>query len=163
MALLKRQGEWSKMNRVKTFLPIAALAVFLFVCAGGGFVHEGVPEDRQPPQIRQVQITPSNLVYVGKQVKVEAEVTDESSGVKSVTAEIKYPDATTQTVDLTLQGNVFIGDFNAQWDVNRMPTDVSRWFMTVTVRAEDNSGNVARSTESSVRVAISPPDLPSEF
>jgi len=156
-------GELSKMSGMKTFLPVAALSLFLIGCAGGDFIREGVSEDRQPPQIRQVRIIPSNLVYVGKQVKVEAEVTDEGSGVKSVTAEIKYPDATTQTIGLTLQDNVFIGDFNAQWDVNRMPADVSRWFMTVTVRAEDNSGNVARSPESSVRVAILPPDLPSEF
>jgi hypothetical protein len=80
-----------------------------------------------------------------------------------VTAEIKYPDATTQTIELTLQGNVFVGNFTAQWDVNRMPADVSRWFMMVVIRAEDNSGNVAQSPESSVRVAIVPPNLPSEF
>lgn len=151
------------MSSVKTFSPVAVLALLLIGCAGGGFVHEGVAEDRQPPQIRQVRITPSNLVYVGRQVRVEAEVTDESSGVKSVTAEIKYPDATTQTIELTLQGNVFVGNFTAQWDVNRMPADVSRWFMMVVIRAEDNSGNVAQSPESSVRVAIVPPNLPSEF
>ena len=151
------------MSSVKTFSPVAVLALLLIGCAGGGFVHEGVAEDRQPPQIRQVRITPSNLVYVGRQVRVEAEVTDESSGVKSVTAEIKYPDATTQTIELTLQGNVFVGNFTAQWDVNRMPADVSRWFMTVVIRAEDNSGNVAQSPESSVRVAIAPPNLPPEF
>jgi len=151
------------MSSVKTFSPVAVLALLLIGCAGGGFVHEGVAEDRQPPQIRQVRITPSNLVYVGRQVRVEAEVTDENSGVKSVTAEIKYPDATTQTIELTLQGNVFVGNFTAQWDVNRMPADVSRWFMTVVIRAEDNSGNVAQSPESSVRVAIAPPNLPPEF
>lgn len=151
------------MSSVKTFSPVAMLALLLIGCAGGGFVHEGVAEDRQPPQIRQVRITPSNLVYVGRQVRVEAEVTDESSGVKSVTAEIKYPDATTQTIELTLQGDFFVGNFTAQWDVNRMPADVSRWFMTVVIRAEDNSGNVAQSPESSVRVAIVPPNLPSEF
>jgi hypothetical protein len=151
------------MDGVKTFSLVAALALLLTGCTGGGFVHEGVAEDRQPPQIRQVRITPSNLVYVGKQVRVEAEVTDEGSGVKSVTAEIKYPDETLRTVDLTLQGNVFVGDFNAQWDVNRMPADVSRWFMAVVIRAEDNSGNIARSPESSVRVAISPPGLPPEL
>ena len=151
------------MDGVKTFSLAAALALLLIGCAGGGFVHEGIPEDRQPPQIRQVRITPSNLVYVGKQVKVEAEVMDEGSGVKSVTAEIKYPDATTQTIELTLQGDFFVGNFTAQWDVNRMPADVSRWFMAVVIKAEDNSGNVARSPESSVRVAILPPDLPSEF
>ena len=151
------------MSSVKTFSPVAVLALLLIGCAGGGFVHEGVVEDRQPPQIRQVRITPSNLVYVGRQVRVEAEVIDESSGVKSVTAEIKYPDATTQMVELTLQGNVFVSNFTAQWDVNRMPADVSRWFMTVVIRAEDNSGNVAQSPESSVRVAIVPPNLPSEF
>ena len=146
---------------MKTFAITAALALWLIGCAGGG--GEGVAEDRQPPQIRQVRITPSNLVYVGKQVKVEAEVVDEGSGVKSVTAEIKYPDATTQTIELTLQGDFFVGNFTAQWDVNRMPADVSRWFMAVVIKAEDNSGNIARSPESSVRVAISPPDLPSEF
>lgn len=151
------------MSSVKTFSPVAMLALLLIGCAGGGFVHEGVAEDRQPPQIRQVRITPSNLVYVGRQVRVEAEVIDESSGVKSVTAEIKYPDATTQTIELTLQGDFFVGNFTAQWDVNRMPADVSRWFMTVVIRAEDNSGNVAQSPESSVRVAIAPPNLPSEF
>jgi len=64
------------MESTKTFSLTAALALFLIGCAGGGFVHEGVPEDRQPPQIRQVRITPSNLVYVGKQVKVEVEVID---------------------------------------------------------------------------------------
>jgi hypothetical protein len=146
---------------MKTFAITAALALWLIGCAGGG--GEGVAGDRQPPQIRQVRITPSNLVYVGKQVKVEAEVVDEGSGVKSVTAEIKYPDATSQTIELTLQGDFFVGNFTAQWDVNRMPADVSRWFMAVVIKAEDNSGNIARSPESSVRVAISPPDLPSEF
>jgi hypothetical protein len=146
---------------MKTFAITAALALWLIGCAGGG--GEGVAGDRQPPQIRQVRITPSNLVYVGKQVKVEAGVVDEGSGVKSVTAEIKYPDATSQTIELTLQGDFFVGNFTAQWDVNRMPADVSRWFMAVIIKAEDNSGNVARSPESSVRVAISPPDLPSEF
>ncbi len=151
------------MSIAKNFSLMASLALFLIGCAGGDFVREGVPQDRQPPQIRQIQITPSNLVYVGRQVRVEVEVSDEGSGIKSVTAEIKYPDATTQMVDLTLQDNVFVGEFNAQWDVNRMPTDVSRWFMTVVIRAEDNSGNVARSPESSVRVAIAPPDLPSGF
>ena len=151
------------MGSMKTFSLIVASALFLIGCAGGGFVHEGVREDQQPPQIRQVRITPSNLVYVGRQVRVEAEVTDESSGVKSVTAEIKYPDATTQTIELTLQGDFFVGNFTAQWDVNRMPADVSRWFMTVVIRAEDNSGNVAQSPESSVRVAIAPPNLPPEF
>jgi len=151
------------MGSMKTFSLIVASALFLIGCAGGDFVHEGVREDRQPPQICQVRITPSNLVYVGRQVRVEAEVTDESSGVKSVTAKIKYPDATTQTIELTLQGDFFVGNFTAQWDVNRMPADVSRWFMTVVIRAEDNSGNVAQSPESSVRVAIAPPNLPPEF
>jgi len=164
MALLKTpKGEWVGMSIAKTFSLMASLAIFLIGCAGGDFVREGVPEDRQPPQIRQVRITPSNLVYVGRQVRVEAEVSDEGSGVKSVTAEIKYPDTTTQTIELTLQGDFFAGNFTAQWDVNRMPTDVSRWFMAVVIRAEDNSGNVARSSESSVRVAIAPPDLPSGF
>jgi len=151
------------MKGMKTFALIAAWGLWLTGCGGGGFVQEVPPPDGQPPQIHQARVIPSNLVYIGRQVRVEAEVSDEGSGIKSVTAKIKYPDGTTQTVKLTLQGNLFANDFIAQWDAHQMPADVSRWFMTVVVLAKDKSGNVAQSSESSVRVALPPPGVPSDF
>ena len=145
---------------VTVFIPL--LSLLLTGCAGGGFVHEGVPKDNQPPQIRQVKVTPNMLVTRGKQVTIEATVTDEQSGVKAVTAEVTYPDGGKETLQLTPQGNdLFSGNFNAFWNENAMPQNVNEWFIRVVVKAADNSGNIAQSPETKVRVAITPPDLPS--
>lgn len=143
---------------------ISSLSLFLTGCAGGGFVHEGEPKDTQPPQIRQVKVTPDMLITVGRQATIEATVTDEQSGVQTVTAEVTYPDGGRETLQLTQQGSdLFSVSFNARWNERAMPQDVNEWFMKVVVKAVDNSGNTSQSSEIKVRIAISPPDLPSGF
>ncbi len=146
------------------FASIPLLSLLLTNCAGGGFVREVAPPDKQPPQIRQVKVTPNMLVTVGRQVTIEATVTDEQSGVQTVNAEVTYPDGGRETLQLTSQGNdLFAVSFNARWNERAMPQDVNEWFMKVLVKATDNNGNIAQSSETKVRVAINPPDLPMEF
>jgi hypothetical protein len=61
------------------------------------------------------------------------------SGVKSVDGrKSSIPTQRPKTIELTLQGDFFVGNFYCPVGMsNRMPADVSRWFMAVVIKAED--------------------------
>lgn len=123
----------------------------------------GAPTDTTAPTISEVQVNPSSLIEQGRQVTVQAKVTDDRSGVKSVTARITYPDGTETTEPMQQQSetDVWAVTFTAQWDTNKVGTDPTQWFVKVTVQASDRAGNQAQSPESRVRAAaLGPPPPP---
>ena len=119
----------------ENFLSCLALTVLVFTLSscGGGKV---VQFDRQPPQIRQVQVSPDTLIAMGKQVTVTATVVDAESGLKEVVAEVTYPDDSSARISLAAQGNDrFQGNFVVQWNPN-VPLEFERWVVRMFVKAK---------------------------
>jgi hypothetical protein len=103
------------------------------------------------------------LIAIGGQVTVTATVVDAESGLKEVVAEVTYPDGSSTRVSLAAQGgDRFQGNFVAQWNRDA-PIEIERWVVKVVVKATDNAGNTARSSEIAVKAAIPPPSLPPNF
>jgi hypothetical protein len=94
--------------------------------------------DTTPPQISNVQVSPTELASSGGPVEIRADVTD-AGGVGSITGRIQPPSGPVQTVTLTLQsGTTYVGTYNAP--ANNSATDRT---YNVTVRATDTAGNQA--------------------
>lgn len=154
-----------KWHRMVRFMPVVVTVIVsgLAGCAGGAFVQGGVG-DRTPPHIERVKVEPNTLIAMGRQVRVEATVTDEGSGVERVDAAVTFPDGRKETVSLQAQaGEVFAGAFVAEWNMAGMPIEAARWVVEVAVRAIDRAGNEVRSEPITVQVAIPPPQLPPDF
>ncbi len=135
---------------------MATMTMVLSVgCGGGG----GGPSDTMPPSITDVQINPSSLIEPGRQVTVQAKVTDEGSGVQSVSVLVSYPDGTekTETMSAPAGSNTFSVSFTAQWDASKVGTDSTQWVVKIKVQAKDRTGNQAESSESRIRAVASPP------
>jgi len=134
---------------------MATMTIVLSVgCGGGG----GGPSDTTPPSITDVQINPSSLIEPGRQVTVQAKVTDEGSGVQSVSVLVNYPDGTEkiETMSAPAGSNTFSVSFVAQWNAGEVGTDSTQW-VVIKVQAKDWAGNQAESSESRIRAAASPP------
>ncbi len=141
------------MKRRKTIL-LAGLSVWtLTACGGGG---EPVVTDTTPPTISRMAVEPSTLIVPGTTVvKVEADVTDDSSGVGAVSVTIVYPDGGTDTKTLTVgSGSTYAVQFTPTWGGNQ-PGKVR-----LTVSARDVAGNAQTSSTVEVRAAAPPPGSP---
>jgi len=151
-----------RLTAFSTIVGIVA-ATLLAGCGGGG--GGGVAGDRQPPQIRQVQVFPDTLIATDSQVRVTVTAVDLETGLKEVVAEVTYPDGTSSEIRLTVKsGDEFEGTFTAQWNAAIVPLeDAERWVVQISVRATDNAGNTARSSPIAVRAVIMPPSLPPDF
>jgi len=133
---------------------MATMTMVLSVgCGGGG----GGPSDTTPPSITDVQVNPSSLIEPGRQVTVQAKVTDEGSGVQSVSVLVSYPDGNKTEIMLAPAGsNIFSVTFTAQWKANEVGTDSTQW-VVIKVQAKDRAGNQTESSESRIRAVASPP------
>lgn len=145
-----------------------AMSTAMIGCGGGG---PGAPEDttppsitdKTPPTITDVQVNPSSLIEQGRQVTVQATVSDDLSGIKSVVAKVRYPDGSVEEKTMSSQQadpNNYSVTFTARWDSNRVGTDPTEWFVQVMVEAVDVAGNKAQSSESRVRAAAAIPPPP---
>lgn len=143
------------MKRGKIILAIALASWILTACGGGGGGVPVVP-DTTPPTISRVAVEPSTLIVPGTTVvQVEADVTDDSSGVRSVTVAVVYPDGTTDTKTLAAgSGSTYTVQFTTTWGGN-LPGKVR-----FAVSAQDAAGNTRTSSEVEVRAVAPPPGSP---
>ncbi|MEJ5250910.1 MAG: hypothetical protein HPY54_07560 [Chthonomonadetes bacterium] len=142
------------MRTVKITFLIAVLAGTLTACGGGG--GTGGISDTTAPTISRVAVEPTALIAPGTTiVRVEADVTDDSSGVDTVAVEVVYPDGTRETKTLTATtGSTYAVQFTPQWGGNQPGT------VRFTVSARDGASNVQSAAPIDVRGAAPPPEYP---
>lgn len=127
-------------------------------CGGGGVV------DTIPPEVREVQVSPSSLVRRGQEVTVEATVVDEGSGVERVEAQVAYPDGSSRGEEMGRgEGDRWRVVFPAQWDAGKVEVGAEGLVVRVVVVAHDGAGNEGRSGERQVRATLDPPTPPPEL
>lgn len=143
------------MKRGNTMLLIV-LSVWALTACGGGGGGGSVVTDTIPPTISRMAVEPSTLIVPGTtMVRVEADVTDDSSGVQTVTVAVAYPDGSTDTKTLAAgSGSTYSAQFTASWGGNQ-PGKVR-----FTVSARDVAGNTQTSSEVEVRAVAPPPGSP---
>lgn len=143
------------MKRWNTMLLIAVSAWTLTACGGGG-AGGPVVTDTTPPTISRTAVEPSTLIVPGTTVvRVEADVTDDSSGVDAVTVTVVHPDGSTDTKTLAVgSGSTYAVQFTASWSGNQ-PGNVR-----FTVSARDKAGNTQDAPVVEVRAAAPPPGSP---
>lgn len=144
------------MRRINSILLIALSVWTLSACGGGGGGGGPVVTDTTAPTISRMAVEPSTLIVPGGTVvRVEADVTDDSSGVDAVTVAVAYPDGSTDTKALTAgSGSTYAVQFTALWGGSQ--PGVVRF----TVSARDVAGNVRTSSAVEVRAAAPPPGNP---
>lgn len=144
------------MRRINTMLLTALWVWTLTACGGGGGGGGPVVTDTTPPTISRMAVEPSTLIVPGVTVvRVEAEVTDDSSGVEAVTVAVSYPDGSTDTKALTAgNGTTYAVQFAASWGGNQ-PGKVR--FL---VSARDKAGNTQNASALEVRAVAPPPGSP---
>lgn len=76
------------------------LTMILGSCGGGG--GGGGVSDTTPPTISCLAVQPDAPIVPGSRVRVEADVSDDLSGVQSVTVQVTYPDGSTAAHTLSL-------------------------------------------------------------
>ena len=141
------------MRRWKIIL-LTALSVWaLSACGGGG---GPVETDTTPPTISRMAVEPSSLIVPSTTVvRVEADVTDDSSGVGAVSVAVVYPDGSTDTKTLTAgSGSTYAVQFTPTWGGNQPGT------VRFTVSARDVAGNTQTSSAVEIRAAALPPGSP---
>lgn len=141
------------MKRRKIIL-LAGLSVWTLTACGGG----GGPmvTDTNPPTISRMAVEPSTFIVPGTTVvQVEADVTDDSSGVDAVSVTIAHPDGSTDTKTLTAaSGSTYVAQFTPTWGGNQPGT------VRFTVSARDRAGNTQTTSAAEVRAAAPPPGSP---
>ncbi len=90
-----------------------------------------------PPTISDVQVSPTQLRFVGGEVTVSAKVSD-PSGVTEVWAEVQKPDGTKEQVAMSLAGEVYRGTIRATANTR---SDGQEQVYRVWVRGKDGRGN----------------------
>lgn len=141
------------MNKITGTLCLFGLVWLLGSCGGGG----GAPAitDTVPPTISRVVVQPNNLLMPGFLVRVEADATDDSSGIDEVTVRVEYPNGATETHTLEAGvGSSYAKQFTASW------THDSPGIVKFTASARDKAGNTASASTREVRAGASPPPLP---
>ncbi len=133
-----------------------ALSMVLASCGGGGGVTPPPVTDTTPPTISRVAVEPSTLIVPGtSEVRVEADVTDDTSGVASVTVQVVYPDGATENRSLSAtSGQTYAVQFTASWSGSQPGT------LRFTVSATDGAGNSQSASPVERRGASPPPGNP---
>ncbi len=143
------------MKTIRFIVLIVGSAWALTACGGGG---GGAPvvTDTTAPTISRVAVEPSTLIVPGvTSVRVEADVTDDSSGVDAVTVKATYPDGSEATQTLSAGGSAtFAAQFTPSWGGSQ-PGNVQ-----FVVSARDKAGNSTSASAVSVRAAAPPPGTP---
>lgn len=142
------------MRTVKITVLVGVLAGTLTACGGGGGTT--APSDTVAPGITRVAVEPTTLIAPDTTtVRVEADVTNDSSGVDAVSVQIVYPDGTGETRALSATtGSNYAVQFTPAWGGNQPGT------MRFTVSARDKAGNVASASAVERRAAAPPPEYP---
>ena len=141
------------MKTIGFIVLIAASAWVLTACGGGG----GVPAspDTTAPTISRVAVEPSTLIVPGvTSVRVEADVTDDLSGVDAVAVKVTYPDQSETTHTLVAgSGATYAVQFTPSWGGSQPGT------VRFAVAARDKAGNTSEATIDR-RAAAPPPGTP---
>ena len=137
------------MKTIRFIVLIVGSAWALTACGGGG-------GDATAPTISRVAVEPSTLIVPGvTSVRVEADVTDDSSGVNAVTVKVTYPDGSEATQTLSAgSGVTYAVQFTPSWGGSQ-PGNVQ-----FVVSARDKAGNSGSASAVSVRAAGPPPATP---
>lgn len=142
------------MRTVQITFLVGVLAGTLTACGGGGGISP--PNDTVAPGISRVAVEPTTLIAPGTTaVRVEADVTDDSSGVDAVSVQVVYPDGTEETKALAeTTGSTYAVQFTPAWAGNQPGT------VRFTVSARDRAGNTGSASPVERRAAAPPPEYP---
>lgn len=133
-----------------------ALGVWALSACGGGGSGGLVSSDTMPPTISCVAVEPPALIVPGSTVvRIEADVTDNDSGVDTVSVAVAYPDGSADTKTLTSEsGSRYAVQFTATW------TGSQPGKILFTVSARDKAGNAQTSSALERRAVAPPPGSP---
>lgn len=136
------------MRTLTMILGICGLLALLASCGGGGV------SDTTAPTISRLAVQPDAPIVPDSKVRVEAEVSDDLSGVQSVTVEVTYPDGSTAAHPLSLQSeSTYAVEFN-------VPSSNQPGTVTFAVIAKDKAGNTTPPRSEERRIIASPPGAP---
>lgn len=140
------------MRTLTMILGVCGLLALLASCGGGG--DAGGVSDTTPPTISRMAVQPDAPIAPGSEVRVEADVSDDLSGVQSVAVQVTYPDGSTAAHPLSLlSGSTYAVVFNA-------PSSNQPGTATFAVTAKDGAGNTTPPRSEERRLIASPPGAP---
>jgi len=142
------------MKTIRFIVLIVGSVWALTGCGGGGSAP--VVTDTAAPTISRVAVEPSTLIVSGvSSVRVEADVSDDSSGVDAVTVKATYPDGSEATQTLSAgSSTTYAVQFTPSWGGSQ-PGNVQ-----FVVSARDKAGNSSSASAVGVRAAAPPPGTP---
>ncbi|MGQ9881733.1 MAG: hypothetical protein ACUVSV_12845 [Armatimonadota bacterium] len=140
------------MRTLTLILGSCGLLALLASCGGGG--GGGGVSDTTAPTISRMAVQPDAPIVPDSKVRVEADVSDDLSGVQNVTVQVTYPDGSTAAHTLSLvSGSTYAVEFNA-------PSISQPGTATFVVTAKDGAGNTTSPRSEERRLIASPPGAP---